>query len=240
MASFMSARGIAIEALRKIGAFTRADTGPDGYDLDVAITGLDIVLAHKLSTDWFWFLTADVYSITLDGGTASYDLMTELGSSWPSDGLIFPITVYINDGSDNLELEMVRRDEWDALDKDETGNPCKVYFDRSDPNTITMRTWPTLGSGVTGWSVKLTAQQFSKDFTAPLANPTVATKLSPAWNMWAIYELSCYLGDGTVRRLSRGDLDRYQETADKLFMDLKGFANQEHADDYICEPWGDE
>lgn len=236
MASFMTAREIAEHALRKIGAYTVNDSGADGNELDVALSALDVVLAHHLSVDRFWFLVDAVYTVSLTADQTDYDLKSELGSSWPSDGIIFPIAAHLADSNGNIDpVTILRRDQWDELDTSESGRPGFVYFDRSDPTTMTMRIYPTIGTS--GFSIKLTAQSFAKTVSGPLVNPTVATGLPQAWNMWAIYQLAVFCGDGTIRRVSSSYVKEWKDEAEMLKHQLESFAAQEHADDPVAEPY---
>ena len=238
MSRLFNVRETAEHALRKIGAYTTADAGVDGHVLNIAVEAIDIVMSHYLSTNNFWFLVPATFSVSLTASTQSYDLETTLGSDWPDDGLIFPLNaVLVYDG--NYEpLTIIRRDQFDELDLDESGTPDRVYFDRSDPSTVTMRTWPTLGAGVTGYSVNLTAQKFAKQVSGTHVNPIQATGLPSAWNMWLIYQTAAFIGDGTIRRLSTNDIKDFRDQAEMLKTDLEGFANREHESNPICEPWG--
>lgn len=239
MSRIMNAREIGIETLRKIGAYVVADSGPDGTELDVAVSSLDIVLAHYLSTNRFWFLVPTPLSLELTAAQADYDLASELGSDWPTDGLIFPISVWLEDEAGNPQkVDLVRRDQWDELDHGETGTPKKAYFDRSTTSTVTLKTWPTLSDTAQTWTLKITAQKFAPRISGLLVSPEVATGLPAAWNMWAIYQNCAYCADGTIRRLSQADIEGFEKKAMALLADLEGFANDEHADDAIAEPWG--
>lgn len=239
MSRFMSANAIATEALRKIMAFVPSDVGADGNELDIARSSLDIVLAHHLGTRNFWFLVNEIVTLTLVGAQQDYNLKTELGSGWPSDGFMIPIDVKLVDTAGNkYDVDIVRRDEWDDLEQNDSGNPLSVYFDRADPTTITLRTEPTLASGVTGWSLELTMQKFAKQLHGGGVSGETASGLPPVFNMWAIYQLAHYLGDGTLRRLRDNVLTDFRREAKELKIELERFAATEHADDHIAEPWG--
>ena len=238
MSRLLNVREIAEQALRKIGAYTTADSAPDGDQLNIAVEALDIVMAHYLSTNNFWFLVPETFSISLTASTQSYDLATTLASDWPDDGLIFPINAVLVENGNYDPLTIIRRDEFDNLDLDETGTPDRVYFDRSDTDTVTMRTWPTLGVSATGYSVNLTAQKFSKQVSGTLVNPLQATGLQAAWSMWLIYQTAAFIGDGTIRRLSTNDIKDFREVAKMSLAELEAFANREHDSNPIAEPWG--
>lgn len=239
MTELYSARKVAEEALRKIGALTPHDNGADGNEFNIALSSLDIVLGHYLTPDNFTFLIPATTSITLTGGTAAYALSSAMGSNWPQSGVFYVKDAYLlTDGANPAFLEKIRRDEYDKLDATETGTPCKIYLDRSDPSEITLRTWPTLGSGVTGRTINLTIQKFPATISGTNVIPEVRTDLPAAWNMWSIYQLAAYLGDGTIRRLSNSDIADFRDVAEKLLNDLKGFTDDEHANDEIAEPWG--
>lgn len=239
MAQLMGVDEICIQALRKIQAYVPSDTGPDGNELNISRESLDIVLKHYLSSDHFWFVVSDTLSVTLAEDDDDYDLKTELGASWPSQGIAFPVDAALVDSNGNKnDLTIIRRDQWDNRDQTETGRPREVFFDRSDPTTIRMRTWPTISTDATTYTAELTVQKFAKQVWGGGVAATTSAGLEPSFNMWAIYALSCYLGDGTIKELNDRTIDRLMRTRNTLFDDVKAFANAEHADDHICEPWG--
>lgn len=238
MARLLSIGSVAEQALRKIGAYTTADSGADGNDLAIAMEALDVVMAHKLATNRMWFLVPDVVSVSLSAETQDYDLASLLGSSWPDEGYVFVIDAYLTDtGGARYPVEIIRRDEWDALDHTETGTPSRLYFDRSAEDTITMRTWPVLGASASGWSAKLTAQQFAPHLTGGSVIAAHASGLPATWNMWAIYELAAFIGDGTIRRLSDGDIKGFRDQAMILMGELERMALPDTETNPIAEPW---
>ena len=239
MAFIKSATEIATDALMKINEITPNDPAADATSLALAISWLDMALAHHLSTNYFWFLIPDQFTIALTAGDNDYDLLAELGASWPQDGLIFPIEAKLIDDAGNPHgVDIIRRDKWDDLDQTTTGPPDKVYFDRSSKLTLVMRVHPMLATGVTGWSIRLTAQRYGTRLTGGGQNPSVLTDLSAAWNLWATTMLAAELGDGPIRRLDNTTITRWKGEAKQYLDDLKRFAGDQHADDAIAEPWG--
>lgn len=226
MSTLFTAKEICEEALRKIGAYSLYDDAADGAELAEALSWLDLLVGFQSGKQrCFWFIPSTL-SMTLTGGTASYNIANTLGTSAPANGLQFPVRAMLKDSNGNEDpLTIIRRDEYDEItDKDESGTPTKIYIDRM--TSPTLYTWPVLGSGITGYSVELTAQTYGGDFHKGTGKK--AHGLRPAWQMWAIYALAEVLGDGTIRRVPDREIAGFQAKAKDLEDQLFAYENREH------------
>ncbi|HEC14945.1 MAG TPA: hypothetical protein ENI72_04220, partial [Rhodospirillales bacterium] len=127
-----SAKKICEKALRKIGAFSINDSAADGDELNEALEALDLLVAEQAgSTTCFWLIPATV-SIPLTGGTATYDLISVLGASAPTDGIQFPVYATLKtDGGNETPLSIVTRDEYEGISKKTAGgSPDRIWIDR--------------------------------------------------------------------------------------------------------------
>jgi len=222
-----TAKQIAEEALKKIGAFSLHDSGADPVELDRALTWLDLIVAEQAGKRTCHWLIPDTVSLSLTGGTADYDMNAVLGVGLPDNGIQFPVSATISDDNGNeTPLTLVHRDQYEEIpDKTSTGTPEWIYIDRLYEPTL--KTYPVLGSGVTGYTINLVVQRFSETFHNTKGNQ--ATELRPAWQLWAIYKLAATIGDGTVRRVPDREIKMFHDVAKTSEVDLLAFEETEHA-----------
>lgn len=230
MSHDLSARELCERALRKIGAFPVYDTAADPEELDEALYWLDIRMALLAGKTTIFWLIPSTLSFAIAAGTQSYNLKTILAGDFPTDGIQFPKTVHLEDSGGNREpLKMISRREFERFeDPDRTGTPEFVHIDRL--GIPTLKVWPTLGTGATGFTIKLVVQTYAKDFVGDDAKGDKASGLRAAWGNWAIFDLSYVLGDGPVRRLPVSELTGFREEAERNEAMLLGFENREHTD----------
>lgn len=227
MADPFTAVEICEKALRKIGSFSINDTAADKEEVDEALSWLDACMSHLGGSSRIFFLVPGTLSLSLTGGTASYDLTDELSASLDGLGVQFPISANLKDSSGNeTPLTIIKRGQYEEIaDKDATGAPTMVYIDRLKEPTLT--TYPVLDSNASGYTIELVVQQYSKDYKDSTGD--TITQLRAAWNMWAVYAVSCEIGDGPVRRLPTQDLRDMRKERDRLLNELMAYENRSHA-----------
>ena len=237
MATLFNARQICEKALRKIGAMSINDTAAQPEHLDEALEWLDIIMAELGGTGRCWWLVPNTLLIPLTGGTATYALPTALGSSYPSDGIQFPLKASLNDGNGNHSpINIVRRNVFEELaTPGRTGRPQLLYITREREPSLTM--WPVLGAGVTGFTIDLVVQTFSPDVVTP--NGNIDADLDAAWQRWAIYQLSADLADGSIRRVPAAESEAYERKAETARTRLMAFQNREHHDHRLVVTYRD-
>lgn len=226
MSTLFTAQELIELSLEKIGVYSRTDSGPESDDLEVGQRWLDLNLAQISGTHRLYFLTPDTLSVPLTAEVQEYDLATILGANTPEDGIQFVLSARLQDsGGNRTPLRLVRRKEFEDLDEPaQSGTPEWLYIDRlNDP---TMKTWPTLGDGVTGYTVEIVVQTFAPSFGTD--DPGQVTSLRAAWQRWGIFQLSADLGDGPLMRLPHSEIDRYRGVAETTLRDLLAFENTEH------------
>lgn len=218
---------IAERALRKIGAFPITETAARPEQLSEALFWLDMLIGHICGTrDIYWLKPATV-SLSLTGGTGTYDLRNTLGTSWPTDGVDFITEAVHDDGNGNrTPLELINRQQAEQIPVPATtGTPEKIWVDRLRAGP-TIKTFPILGSGITGHSIKLVLQTYSEDFTKDNGNR--ASAMRATWNLWCVTNLSALIGDGPVRKLPGGEVDRMKKDAASYWRDIEAGANREN------------
>ena len=230
MSHDLSARELCELALNKIGAFPTYDTAADPEELDKALVWLDMRMALLAAKTTIFWLIPSTLSFAITAGTQTYNLKDILADTFPADGIQFPKSVHIEDSGGNRDpLVMISRRAFERLpDPDQTGTPEFVHIDRL--GVPTLRTWPTLGTGATGFTIKLVVQTYAKDFVGDDAKGDKASGLRAAWGNWAVFDLSYALGDGPVRRLPVSELTGWREEAERNEEVLLGYENREHTD----------
>jgi len=222
----LTAKDLAVKALRKVGSFAPHDEGPDPDELAIALESLDMLVGQLAGSMRLWFLVPEEFTVPLTGGTGSYNLRDVLGSAWPQDGIQFVISAWLQppNGAQRRPLYLARREEYQAKELlTQAGDPCMIYVDRRDPPTL--KTWPVLGADLTDYSIKIVGQQFSPDLT--LNQGAQAHGLPQAWQRWGTYACASDIGDGEVVKLSDGDLTRFDRKAEKAFLDLRTYSGTE-------------
>lgn len=232
MARLLTIREICERALRKIGSFSMADTGADPAEMEETVLWLDMIVSHLASSTRAWWLVPATASITLTAGETSLNLAQAVGTSQAPYGVQFPISATILRSTSVYEepIKIFKRFEWDAIeDKTETGAPEAIFIDRlRDPTLF----WNPLvaADDTTTYTLKLTFQSFTQDLTA--ANlESKATQLHNAWNLYLVAALAAEVGDGPVRKLPQGEVDRMRVQVRKLEDELLSFEALQHADE---------
>jgi hypothetical protein len=235
MASLFTAKGIVEQALRKIGAYAINDTAPDDEHVRIGLEGLDLIMAEQAgSTRCWWLVHADV-SVALDtADQRTYDLTGAVAAVTDGDAFQFPVSAaLVDEAGDRTPLRLLRADEYDAVtDKAESGSPCAVYIDRLAGE---MHVYPV--PSVATYSVALTVQTESAALIQD--NRVTGVQASDArhglrasWQMWAVYRLAAWLGDGTIRRCSPNEVAGFLKLAEWSERRLLAFENREHDDSF--------
>lgn len=223
MSLLLSARSIAERALRKIRAFSIADTAADPAELSEALSWLDMIAASLAgSNKLFWLVKTDVV-VALTADTASYDLETLLGADLPADGVLFVTHAAWRDSSGiDTPIPIKTRTEYEEItDKDQTGNPWAIYIDRLESMTLYVLGVPS----ASGNSLVLTLYSYPK--TMNLRNGADDTGFAAEWNLFLVKSLAAEIGDGPVRKLDRNDIASWKKEADIHMKALNGFTNRE-------------
>lgn len=227
MSTLLTAREICERALREIGAYAVNDTAADPVHLRIALEQLDLIVAELTGTERAFMFTPATIPVSITGGQQSYDLLSEMGTSAPANGISFPVWATLEDDTGSVSpIAIVDRETFEnKSDPDETGTPDTVYIDRF--NTPTMKIHPTPASGTDTFIINLTVQTLGEGF-ATHKNGNVSTGLRAAWQRWAIFRLARDLGRGSVLRLPKTDRDTLKEDEKEAFDRLMDFENKEH------------
>jgi hypothetical protein len=229
MPRLLTAAQIAEGALRRIGSLSPRDQ-PDPDELDIALGALDLIVGELAGTMTCYWLVPAEFTLSLTSGTASYDLLTALGSSYPDAGLQFPLSAYLLypvDGDGNQRktpVEIVRRRAFLAHEQAaQAGAPSEIYIDRLTPPTLS--TWPVIDQ--TGYSLLLHYQTYSADLREDGGNRPHG--LPAAWQRWAELATAADIADGPLGRLPGPRVQMLIQRAAEAKRELKAYNNREHS-----------
>lgn len=230
MPRLLTASQIATGALRRIGAFAARDEAPDPDELDIALGNLDLIVGEMTGTMTCYWLVPDEFSLPLTAAQRQYDLKVAMGSSYPEDGVQFPLSAWLEypaNGGDRprrKELEIIRRRTYLAKPRlDLPGEPEAIYIDRRDEPKLS--TWPVID--LSGYSIVIHYQTYSGNLHESGGGRPHG--LPVAWQRWAELAVAADIGDGPVRRLPQVRLTTLMQKAEAAKRDLRSFNNKEHS-----------
>ena len=241
MAKFYKASKIAELALQRIGAFSVNDTAPDPIEMERALYWMDMAVAEVVETNRCWWLVPVTIVKALTANTVSYDLSDFLGSSYPSDGILFPVSAFLRDSSSHDEpVEIIRREEYEAISKKtESGTTSRIFIDRvTDDQNLYVHPQVT----ATGYSLGLIAQVYSPSVLAGAKiDGNLAHGFSAGWQRFLVLATAAEIGSGPVRRLPLQEVADIRGQAGASLANLFGYANREK----VSEPrrtaaWGED
>lgn len=219
-------RRLAEAALRRIGSYTVNMTEADAVELEEALFWMDIAVAHLAETEECQWLVPLTITFPLDGVTPSYDLSSF--TNYPDQGILYPIAAYRTDGTNDSEIELVRRTVYEDLSaKNTAGPPNMVYVDRlaTDKNVFVYPVPPD--SNV--WSLRLLFQQFAPNMVGPAGKDagTTAHGFSQGWQLWIIKQTAYEISGGPVRKLQAQERNEIKAEADEALGRLMAFSSRE-------------
>lgn len=233
MSRVLDANEVCARALRLVGAFPTSQTAPRGEFLREALFWLDLVMATNVGIREAFWLQPATLTMPLTPGVQDYSLQAALGSDYPTDGVQFPLGCEIEyPGGNRLPILIASREKWEQISRlDETGVPRIIWMDRL-PTEQRLLVWPILPATETqDYSLKLVVQTY-----APNVSPggvsgarrqvTSILGIRQAWQEWLVLTLAVRLGSGAIYKLPSESLNRWEEKADDIRMELDGFENQ--------------
>jgi hypothetical protein len=239
MSAVLSAKQIGEEALRKIGAYSINDSAADGTELRVALNWLDLIMAELSgSTQIFWLMRNEV-NLTLTTGQRQYTLPAALSAEAPGEGIQFVNSAtLINETGTRTPLTVLDYQTYNAVaNKDTIGDPTGIYVERLLQPVL--YTYPVSQFDTAlGQSrrIELNVQTFAGTLAGDRSVGGLQSEgalqhgLRQSWQRWAIYTLAANLGDGTIRNLPSGRLDRLRDESRLSRAALLAFENRETFD----------
>ena len=224
-----SARELATKVLERIGAFTVNDTGPDPIDLDRALEWMELEIALLAGTERCQWLIPAALEFTLDADEASFNLRDKAGTDMGSLLLMYPISAYIrNSSDDDTEIDLVRRTVYEThIVKDTSGTPEEIFIDRANADP-TAYVWPVPADSTL--SLRLVFQTYARSILGNASDGesgNLSLDFDRAWQLWIINKTALATGDGPIRQLGNDKLTRLRGDADSTLAKLLSRQNKE-------------
>lgn len=183
---------IATAALRRIGQLPPSESAASGSDLSIALGTLDRILSYVGGVEQLEWLKSSAVQIAIEDGQQRYDL----NASISPDLDYVSAARLVFDGADSEPLELLLRDDWDALtDRDrQSGRPMALFIERT-PDAVGWL-YPIPDDDFT---LELTRQRVTPDVTQ--SNGTVDHAFFDSWQLFLEWELAYQLGTGPIRSL---------------------------------------
>lgn len=211
MPTFQTAKQVAENALKTIGAFPPSMSAADPGELRTALQWLEMMLNTTVGIRplaGFW----RVFDISLEAGIGDY----ELDDFADESGVQQVFSVNIVDSEGNVDpLKMLFEEEGDAENLEDTGQPERVVVTRDAHPVLKVYPTPTSTEEDAGLVLRVRVQTYQ----TPIDGSGIADedmKLRPSWYLWATKRLAYEIGSGPVRRLMDTELKRLQSDADKI------------------------
>lgn len=227
-----TATEICERALRMIGAFSINDSAAQPNDLYETVFWLDMMMANEAGSGRCHWLMRDELSITLESGTASYDLAAELAQQLKT-GVQFPVDAVLKDANGNRRtLDILPQKKFrETVKPDTAGTPTCLFIDRL--NGPTLHVYPVPTDTDEESSIILTVQTFAESVKprSTAKNNALGNERAgfrQAWNLWAVCQLAAYIGNGPVRALPTQRVNDYRNEAAALHLRLEAFENRDH------------
>jgi hypothetical protein len=245
MSAVLSAKAICERSLRAIGEFPVTEPAADGEKLREAMTWLDLIMAQEAGAGVLFFMVEKTISMPIENGTTSYDLVGELGSSLPPDGLQYVRNAWIRDGAGNrYPCEIVTRDKFEAVPRaNAVGRPTMVHIDRLDAPTA--RIYPTPASDdPTSYFLDLETQSYAPNVapagvTGTTPQGAILTRFRVAWQRYLILCLNVDLASGPIVKLPQSSVDNWKVERTGAKNALAAYENREHeSTPPVVDAWG--
>lgn len=211
MPTIQSAKQIAENGLRTIGAFPSSRPAPDPGEMKTALRWLEMLLNFKTGSrpvGGFW----QVFDIELEAGIGDYNL----SDYCEERGVNQVFSASIVDQSGELDpLEVIYESAAATENLSRTGRPERVSVTKDGNGVLRLFPEPTQVEQDAGLVVRIRVQTYhdSIDETG-VGDENI--RLRPSWYLWITKRLGYELGSGPVRRLAEGELKRLEEDAEKL------------------------
>lgn len=211
MPTFQTAKVIAENALRQIGAFPSSMQQADAGELRTTLQWLEMVLNEQTGIrpmDGF-FRTIE---IPVEAGIGDYDL-ADYADGAEAHNVFSAYIVNQDGGVDPIEIKY--ESDFPKENLKEDGTPKRVYISRDPIPTLQFFPTPTQEDEDNGKVIRLRIQTYQEaiDLTGV---GDVDLKIRPSWYLWLTKRLAYEIGAGPVRRLAEGELKRLQEDAERI------------------------
>lgn len=242
----LTAADVAEGALRKVGALPPSMAAPNPRELRVALRELNTAVAHLAGTvELPWVRRR--YRIPLLPDVYEYDLTLPYpeGADCPCGAVIDKwdwAYLILTDGRRKPLTLQYERDHLNReLDVPEPGEPCAVWIKRELVPWAVLDRQPIAlevaqgEDATTGLTLEIAGQHQAGDLTE--SDGRVELILPNAWQLYLTYACAAEIGNGPVRTLPDGRLDRLKADRERYKAELLGGSRPEHKTPRISAPW---
>jgi len=207
--TIQSAKDIAENALRTIGAFPSTRPSPDPGEMKTALRWLEMFLNMKAAVrpiGGFW----QIFDIPIEAGVGDYDL----DDYSEERGVNNIFTVCLVDDLGNVD-PMTQQTESVTVGENlqQTGTPTRWSITTDRENVLRVFPEPTQTDEDAGKKLRVRVQTYH-DKIDPLSSGDVELRLRASWYLWATVGLAYLIGGGPVRRLAEAELKRHADDRD--------------------------
>lgn len=211
MPTIKTAKKVAEDALKTIGAFPASMSAPDPGELKDTLNWLEMILNNQSGIRplaGFW----QTLEIPLEAGIGDYDLADYAEER----GVVNVFSVVVVDAlgnTDPLEFEY----ENDALLENltDTGCPTRATITKDRESVLRVFPTPTQTEEDLGHVLRVRVQTYHDDID-PSGVGDEDLRLRPSWYLWITKRTAYEIGCGPVRRLSETELKRLKDDAQEL------------------------
>lgn len=221
MPNYLTAKTLAEESLREIGAFPPSQSQADAGELRVSLSRLELILNDMAGSRTFAGLW-DVIEIPLEAGKAEYDLEDYADA----DHVEHVFSIVLVNGNGHVDpITFGFENEAERENRETNGTPNRAVVNSNVKPTITVFPKPTQADEDDEKYLRVRVQTYAAavDWKG-VANRDV--KLRPSWYWWAITKNAYAIGRGPVRRLNEQELKRLQDDYNTLENRLLAFDGQ--------------
>jgi hypothetical protein len=216
MPTFMTAKTIAENALRTIGAFPASQSQADAGELRITLMWLEMTLNNQAGVrtmPGFW----KIIDIPLEANVGDYDIADYTDAATAQH--IFSVNLVDSVGRvQPLDIQY----ENDAVTENltNTGDPCRATITKDAKNPrIKLYPMPVQANQDAGQIMRIRLQSYHTPINSH-GNGGEALLLRPTWYLWITKRLAYEIGCGPVRRLDESELSRLTNDANILEIQL--------------------
>lgn len=211
MPTIKTARTIAENALKTIGAFPASQSSPDEGELKDTLDWLEMILSYQLGirpVAGYW----QTVEIPLEAGIGEYQINNYIDEAEASH--IFSAFIVDNNGNTD-PVAFIYNHDAAAENLQDTGEPDRMTVTKDHNMKLKLYPTPTQTQEDQGLFLRLRFQTYN-DTIDKAGNADEDIKLRPSWYLWLIKRLSYEIGSGPVRRLTETELKRIEDDCEKL------------------------
>lgn len=200
-----TAKDVAEDALRMIGAFPPSRAQADAAELRTSMRFLEDALNHLSGIRplaGFW----EMVDIPLESMIGDYPLSDYAGEAQVVH--VFSVSIIRPDGSPD-PLRVMFESDGDYENLKSVGTPERAVITRDVNPILKLYPTPTQANQDEGYVARVRFQTYQTPLD-PDATGDVEVKLRPAWSLYIKTKLAYIIGNGPVRRLNNGILERFQ------------------------------